>query len=61
MPNNVPIRDWPEAIRPRERLIGDGPPALSDAQLLAIVIGSGTRARSAVAIAETLLHSIGGI
>jgi DNA repair protein RadC len=57
----VPIRDWPEAIRPRERLIRDGPPALSDAQLLALVIGSGTRARSAVAIAEALLHSSGGV
>jgi DNA repair protein RadC len=57
----VPIRDWPEAIRPRERLIRDGPPALSDAQLLALIIGSGTRARSAVAIAEALLHSSGGV
>jgi DNA repair protein RadC len=57
----VPIRDWPEAIRPRERLIRDGPPALSDAQLLAILIGSGTKRRSALAMAETLIHSIGGI
>jgi DNA repair protein RadC len=57
----VPIRDWPEAIRPRERLIRDGPPALSDAQLLAVVIGSGTKRRSAVAIAESLIHSIGGV
>jgi len=57
----VPIRDWPEAIRPRERLIRDGPPALSDAQLLAIVIGSGTKHRSAVAIAERLVHSSGGL
>jgi DNA repair protein RadC len=57
----VPIRDWPEAIRPRERLIRDGPPALSDAQLLAIVIGSGTKRRSALAIAEALVHSSGGL
>ncbi|MHB8631838.1 MAG: RadC family protein [Candidatus Limnocylindria bacterium] len=57
----MPIRDWPEAIRPRERLIRDGPPALSDAQLLAVVIGSGTRQRSAVAMAETLIHSVGGL
>ena len=57
----MPIRDWPEAIRPRERLIRDGPPALSDAQLLAILIGSGTKRRSALAMAETLIHSIGGI
>ena len=57
----MPIRDWPEAIRPRERLIRDGPPALSDAQLLALVIGSGTKRRSALAMGEALLHSIGGI
>jgi len=57
----VPIRDWPEAIRPRERLIRDGPPALSDAQLLAIVIGSGTKQRSALAIAERLVHTSGGL
>jgi DNA repair protein RadC len=57
----VPIRDWPEAVRPRERLIRDGPPALSDAQLLAIVIGSGTKHRSALAIAELLVHSNGGL
>ena len=56
----MPIREWPEAIRPRERLIRDGPPALSDAQLLALLIGSGTSRRSALAMAEGLLHSIGG-
>lgn len=57
----MPIRDWPEAIRPRERLIRDGPPALSDAQLLAIVIGSGTKHHSALAIAERLVHTSGGL
>jgi len=56
----VPIRDWPEAIRPRERLIRDGPPALSDAQLLAVVVGSGTARRSALALAEAVLHATGG-
>ena len=57
----MPIRDWPEAIRPRERLIKDGPAALSDAQLLALVIGSGTQRRSAVAMAESVLYSSGGV
>ena len=38
----------------------DGPAALSDAQLLGLVIGSGTSRRSAIAIAEALLHSVGG-
>jgi DNA repair protein RadC len=55
-----PIREWPEAIRPRERLVKDGPVALSDAQLLGLVIGSGTARRSAIALAEALLHSVGG-
>ena len=57
----MPIRDWPEAIRPRERLIRDGPPALSDAQLLALIIGSGTKRRSALAMADALLQGVGGL
>ena len=32
----MPIRDWPSAERPREKLINRGPQALSDAELLAI-------------------------
>ena len=55
----MPIRDWPEAIRPRERLIRDGPPALSDAQLLGLVIGSGSARRSALALAELRLDTEG--
>lgn len=38
----------------------DGPATLSDAQLLGLVIGSGTRARSAVGLAELVLYSVGG-
>ena len=55
-----PMREWPEAIRPRERLVRDGPVALSDAQLLGLVIGSGTARRSALALADLILHSVGG-
>jgi DNA repair protein RadC len=54
------MREWPEAIRPRERLVRDGPVALSDAQLLGLVIGSGTARRSALALAELILHAVGG-
>jgi DNA repair protein RadC len=54
------MREWPEAIRPRERLVRDGPVALSDAQLLGLVIGSGTVRRSALALAELILHAVGG-
>lgn len=57
----MPIRDWPEAIRPRERLLREGPPALSDAQLVALVVGSGTRAHSALAVGERAIHDLGGI
>ena len=38
----------------------DGPAALSDAQLLGLVIGSGTGRRSAIALGEVVLHSVGG-
>ena len=55
-----PIRDWPESLRPRERLAKDGPAALSDAQLLGLVIGSGTGQHSAIALGEAVLHSVGG-
>jgi len=57
----VPIRDWPEAIRPRERLLREGPPALSDEQLVALVVGSGTRSHSALAIAERAIRDLGGV
>ena len=33
------IKDWPETERPREKLLRDGAAALSDAELLAIIIG----------------------
>ena len=46
----MPIRDWPEAERPREKLIDRGPGALSDAELLAIFLRTGTRNHTAVDI-----------
>ncbi len=49
------IRDWPAAERPREKLMTRGPGALSDAELLAIFLGSGLRGQDAVATARTLL------
>jgi len=57
----VPIRDWPLALRPRERLLREGPPALSDAQLVALVVGSGTRSHSALAVAERAIRDVGGV
>lgn len=49
------IRDWPEQERPREKLLARGAGALSDAELLAIFLGSGLPGRDAVATARELL------
>ena len=49
------IRDWPVNERPREKLLAGGPGVLSDAELLAIFLGSGTAGRDAVATARDLL------
>ncbi|MBZ4040661.1 RadC family protein [Novilysobacter selenitireducens] len=53
------IRDWPEAERPREKLLARGPGALSDAELLALFLGSGLRGRDAVTTARELLAAHG--
>ncbi|MFT4179053.1 MAG: DNA repair protein RadC [Thermomonas sp.] len=55
------IRDWPETERPRERLLAHGPGNLSDAELLAIFLGSGTAGRDAVTSARDLLAEHGGL
>lgn len=49
------IRDWPAGERPREKLLARGPGALSDAELLAIFLGSGLAGRDAVQTARELL------
>ena len=55
------IRDWPDAERPREKLRSRGAGALSDAELLAIFIGSGRRGASAVDLGRELLAHSGGL
>lgn len=50
------IRDWPVDERPREKLLKLGPQALTEAELIAIFIRTGTRGRSAVDIARELLR-----
>lgn len=49
------ITDWPEADRPRERLLKFGAGALSDSELLAIFLRVGTRGKTAVDLARELL------
>ncbi len=53
------IRDWPSAERPREKLLARGAAALSDAELLALFLGSGLRGRDAVGTARELLAAHG--
>lgn len=54
------INDWPEAERPRERLLRQGAQALSDAELLAIYLRVGVRGKSAVDLARELLAHFNG-
>ena len=53
------IRDWPAGERPREKLLKRGAAVLSDAELLAIFLGSGLRGLDAVATARRLLAEHG--
>lgn len=55
------INEWPQHERPREKLLARGPAALSDAELLAVIIGSGTRGKNALDIARSLLKDIGSL
>ncbi len=55
MSQTLSIRELPRGERPRERLKHLGPQALSAAELLALVIGSGARGRSALGVAQEVL------
>ena len=57
----MPIREWPASTRPRERLVARGASSLSDDELLALIVGSGTRRRSALLIANEVLRALGGV
>lgn len=52
------IKEWAVDDRPREKLLSKGHQSLSDAELLAIIIGSGTREESAVALGKRILCSV---
>lgn len=55
------IRDWPIEQRPRERLLAGGATALSDAELLAVLLRTGTAGKHAVELARELLAECGGL
>lgn len=50
------IKHWPAGERPREKLMNAGAKALSDAELLALLLGSGVRGEDAVETARKLIH-----
>jgi DNA repair protein RadC len=55
------IRNWPEGERPREKLLIRGSAALSDAELLAVLLGSGVRGKDAIALGRELLMRAGSL
>lgn len=54
----MPISAWAEEDRPREKMLNKGRQALSDAELLALLIGTGTRSKSALMLAQEILVSV---
>lgn len=56
--NSFTIKQWNEDDRPREKLLKKGKAALSDAELIAILIGSGNREESAVELSKRILSTI---
>jgi DNA repair protein RadC len=57
----MPISQWPVAERPREKLLARGARSLSDAELVAVLLGSGTRGGSALDLARELIARFGGL
>ncbi|PYC23938.1 RadC family protein [Pseudomonas mosselii] len=55
------IREWPAEERPREKLLQRGAAILSDAELLAVLLGSGVAGRNVLDLARGLLTKFGGL
>lgn len=53
------IKDWDEADRPREKLMNLGRQSLTNAELLAIILGGGNKEKNAVDLAKEILLSVG--
>ncbi len=61
MEGNPRVSEWPSYERPREKLVAMGARSLNDSELLAILLRTGNRNESAVALAQRLLATFGGI
>jgi DNA repair protein RadC len=57
-PSSFSIKNWSDDDKPREKLVHKGKSALSDAELIAILIGSGSRNESAVELSKRILASV---
>lgn len=55
------VREMPSAERPRERLLANGSAALSDSELIALLLRTGLRGHSVVEMARRLMHEWGGL
>lgn len=55
------IREWPESERPREKLLSRGCAILSDAELIAVLLGSGVPGKDAIALGRELLVNAGSV
>lgn len=60
IPNRIRIKDMPEDERPREKLMKYGADKLTDAELMAILISSGTKEKSAIDLSNDILEEFGG-
>lgn len=57
-PTSFSIKNWSDDDKPREKLVQKGKSVLSDAELIAILIGSGSRNESAVELSKRILASV---
>lgn len=57
--NKLGIKSWAEEDRPREKMMGKGRHVLTEAELIAILIGSGSRDETAVELSKRILASVG--
>ncbi len=57
----MPLKDLPPDARPREKLLSRGAGALSDAELLALLLRTGIEGKNVVALAQDIVDSFGGI
>ncbi|MCB0841271.1 MAG: hypothetical protein KDD99_31595, partial [Bacteroidetes bacterium] len=59
--NQIPIKNWAVEDRPREKLLQRGIEALTDTELLAILLATGTKDRSAIDLARDILQTTNGL